>query len=95
MVFYFFFFTLFISYYLGVSYSVSDTVNTIVDSLYAFDQVDMELGFRDLEVVKYTNLIHNEYSFTSDIFSCFWHFITTEYYVYLSMVICYFIIIKK
>ncbi len=91
----FFFLTLFISYYLGVSYSVSNTVSTTVDSLYSFDQVDIELGLRDIEVVKYTNLLHNEYSFTADIFSCFWHFITTEYYVYLGIFIFYFIIIKK
>lgn len=90
----FFFITMFLSYYLGVNAGVNNTVVSLVDSLYILDPVHVELGLRDAQITKYTNLIHNELAFTSSIFSCLWHFITTQFFMYITVIILFFIIIK-
>jgi ubiquinol-cytochrome c reductase cytochrome b subunit len=90
----FFFVTMFLSYYLGVNAGVNNTVVSLVDSLYILDPVHVELGLRDAQITKYTNLIHNELAFTSSIFSCLWHFITTQFFMYITVIILFFFIIK-
>ncbi len=90
----FIFSTLFISYYLGVNNGVNNVVTSLVDSLYILDPIHVELGLRDIEIEKYTNLIHSEYSFTSNIISCLWHFITTQFFLYMTAIVAFFIIIK-
>jgi ubiquinol-cytochrome c reductase cytochrome b subunit len=90
----FFFFTLFISYYLGVSSGVNNAVISLVDSLYILDPIHVELGLRDAEIERYTNLINNELGFTSSIISCLWHFIVTKFVFYITAIAIFFIIIK-
>jgi hypothetical protein len=85
---------MFLSYYLGVNAGVNNTVVSLVDSLYILDPVHVELGLRDAQITKYTNLIHNELAFTSSIFSCLWHFITTQFFMYITVIILFFFIIK-
>lgn len=90
----FVFSTLFISYYLGVNNGVSNVVTSLVDSLYILDPVHVELGLRDAEIEKYTNLINNEFTFTSSFFSCLWNFIATQFFVYSVAIIIFILIIK-
>lgn len=90
----FVFSTLFISYYLGVNNGVSNVVTSLVDSLYILDPVHVELGLRDAEIEKYTNLINNEFAFTSSFFSCLWNFIATQFFVYSVAIIIFILIIK-
>ena len=90
----FFFVTMFLSYYLGVNAGVSNTVVSLVDSLYILEPVHVELGLRDAQIVKYTNLINNELVFTSSIFSCLWHFITTQFVLYITAIIFFIVVVK-
>ncbi len=87
------FFILFISYFIGVTSGVNSTVISLVDSLYILDPVHIELGLRDAEIIKYTNLISSELGFTS-IFSCLWNFVTTQIFFYVFSIITFFIVIK-
>lgn len=86
--------TLFISYYLGVSNGVNSVVVSLVDNLYILDPVHVELGLRDAEITKYTNLINNELEFTSSIFSCLWNFIVTKFFFYITTIAIFLALIK-
>lgn len=90
----FLFVFLFFSYYLGVCSGVESTVVSLVDSLYILDPLHVELGLRDIEIAKYTNMINAELGFTSSIFSCLWHFITTKIFFYIFSIVAFFILLK-
>lgn len=90
----FVFFTLFVSYYLGVSNGVSSIVASLVDSLYILDPIHVELGLRDAEITKYTNLINSELGFTNSIFSCLWNFIVTQFFFYIITIVIFLALIK-